>query len=132
MEHRLGFNRGEIDGIDGYAAVLLWHKYDQTGEERYLHTLLAYNVEDVVNLELLLPYAYNGLVEQEMLPFDNLPVPVKVPPAPLLQIQVQWKRYLNYVWHENREKVKFSSHLKSVSTRAESHKSGKMCMQKVG
>lgn len=82
VEHQLDLDRGELDGIDGYAAVLLWQRYDQTGDERYLHTLLAYNVEDVVNLELLLHYAYNGLVDQELLPFDTLPLPDKVPPRP--------------------------------------------------
>jgi hypothetical protein len=77
IEHAFGFDRGEVGGIDGYTAVLLWRKYEKTGDERYLNTMLAYNVEDVVNLEVLLHIAYNGLVAQEGLPFEPLPLPEK-------------------------------------------------------
>ena len=39
--------------------MLLWNEYDQRGDEKALETLLAYNVEDVVNLETLTLQAYN-------------------------------------------------------------------------
>jgi hypothetical protein len=40
-------------------AVLLWNFYRQTGEQRALDTLLAYNIMDTVNLEVLMVEAYN-------------------------------------------------------------------------
>lgn len=58
-EKQLGLYRGELDGVDGYFAVLLWQLYKRTGNERALQTLLAYNVEDTVNLERLAVEAYN-------------------------------------------------------------------------
>lgn len=45
--------------IDGYFAVFLWHDYQENGNEKALETLLAYNIEDVVNLEILMVMAYN-------------------------------------------------------------------------
>lgn len=58
-EKQLGINRGALDGVDGYFAVLLWNRYEQYNDERALETLLAYNIEDTVNLERLLVEAYN-------------------------------------------------------------------------
>jgi hypothetical protein len=58
-EKQLGLNRGNLDGVDGYFAVLLWHQYIQKNDERALETLLAYNIEDTVNLERLAIEAYN-------------------------------------------------------------------------
>jgi hypothetical protein len=58
-EKQLGIDRGELDGVDGYFAVLLWHDYVENGNDRALETLLAYNCEDVVNLERLMVTAYN-------------------------------------------------------------------------
>ena len=60
-EHRLGLNRGELDGVDGLTAVKLWHAYERSGEQRYLETLLAYNVADVLGLEFLAEYAVASL-----------------------------------------------------------------------
>lgn len=58
-EKQLGLDRGDLDGVDGYFAVLLWQMYKRTGDESALETLLAYNVEDTVNLERLAIEAYN-------------------------------------------------------------------------
>lgn len=58
-ERSLGLHRGNLDGVDGYFAVLLWQLYKETGDERALETLLAYNIEDSVNLERLAVEAYN-------------------------------------------------------------------------
>jgi len=58
-ERQLGIDRGELDGIDGFFAVLLWRDYQRNGNEKALETLLAYNAADVVNLETLLVLAYN-------------------------------------------------------------------------
>jgi hypothetical protein len=58
VERRFGISRAELDGIDGYFAVLLWKEY-QRGHQGALDTLLAYNCEDVLNLEYLMHQAYN-------------------------------------------------------------------------
>ncbi len=58
-ERQLGIGRGELEGVDGYFAVLLWNEYVQNGNPRALETLLAYNMEDTVNLERLMVTAYN-------------------------------------------------------------------------
>jgi uncharacterized protein YprB with RNaseH-like and TPR domain len=53
VEKRLGMERGELEGVDGYMAVLLWHEYLRSGDESAVETLLAYNAEDVFSLEIL-------------------------------------------------------------------------------
>lgn len=58
-EKQLGIDRGVLDGLNGYWAVLLWRDYIASGNEGALETLLAYNIEDVVNLETLMVQAYN-------------------------------------------------------------------------
>lgn len=58
-ERRFGLDRAELAGLDGYAAVLLWQEYRRSGERRVLETLLAYNIEDTVNLAPLMVHAYN-------------------------------------------------------------------------
>lgn len=58
-EKQLGIERGELNGVDGYFAVLLWREFQQTGDRKALETLLAYNIQDVINLEILMVAAYN-------------------------------------------------------------------------
>lgn len=58
-EKKLGIDRKELDGVDGYFAVLLWREFLESGNRAALDTLLAYNIEDVVNLETLMVMAYN-------------------------------------------------------------------------
>lgn len=83
-EKQLGINRGALDGVDGYFAVLLWHRYQQYNDEKALETLLAYNIEDTVNLERLLVEAYNRNLAKT--PFaEELFLPY--PPAPELPFQ---------------------------------------------
>ncbi len=57
VEKRLGLERPELDGVDGYAAVLLWREFRRSGNERALETLLAYNVADVLSLPVLARHA---------------------------------------------------------------------------
>ncbi|MFA5904695.1 MAG: ribonuclease H-like domain-containing protein [Desulfobacula sp.] len=81
-EKALGLDRGDLDGVDGYFAVLLWQDYQRNRNEKALETLLAYNIEDVVNLETLMVLAYN--MKMEKMPFSDirrLPVPM-VPEIP--------------------------------------------------
>jgi len=58
-ERALGLSRGDLDGVDGFLAVQLWDDWRRRGDRRTLETLLAYNIEDVINLELLMVHAYN-------------------------------------------------------------------------
>ncbi|GAB6192957.1 ribonuclease H-like domain-containing protein [Desulfocastanea catecholica] len=78
-EKQLGLHRGNLDGVDGYFAVLLWQQYRQNNDERALETLLAYNIEDTVNLERLAVEAYNRNVLDT--PFaSELLLPCPTPP----------------------------------------------------
>jgi uncharacterized protein YprB with RNaseH-like and TPR domain len=65
IEPRFGIHRpDEVDGMDGYMAVLLWERY-QRGDKSALDLLLTYNREDVVNLEVLMDAAFR--MERERL-----------------------------------------------------------------
>ncbi len=68
-ETALGIDRGDIKGIDGFFAVLLWNDYLKNKNQKALETLLAYNIEDVVNLEKLIIIAYNMNLRNT--PFSN-------------------------------------------------------------
>lgn len=57
VEKKLGLDRGDLDGVDGFMAVMLWREYRNTGNEKALETLLAYNAEDVLSLEFLARHA---------------------------------------------------------------------------
>lgn len=75
-ERSLGLDRRELDGVNGYFAVLLWSDYWKNGNEKALQTLLAYNVLDAVNLEVLLAMAYNlKLAETPFLASHQLKIP---------------------------------------------------------
>ena len=81
-EKALGLDRGDLDGVDGYFAVFLWHEYRKNNNEKALETLLAYNIEDVVNLETLMVTAYNMKLKET--PFNAthvLPMP-RIPEIP--------------------------------------------------
>ena len=58
-ERQLDMDRGDLSDIDGYFAVLLWDEYRRTGDQKALDTLLAYNIQDTINLENLMVTAYN-------------------------------------------------------------------------
>ncbi len=51
VESKLGIER-ELQGVNGWDAVLLWRRH-QEGDKEALATLLKYNREDVVNLKTL-------------------------------------------------------------------------------
>lgn len=81
-EKMLGIDRGELDGVDGYFAVLLWKEYENYDDPKALETLLAYNIEDTVNLELLMVEAYNLNIARTPFARDlKLPLPI-VPRTP--------------------------------------------------
>lgn len=70
-ERKLGLDRNELEGLDGYFAVLLWHEYQSTGDERALETLLAYNAADVLSMPVLMAHAYEAKLRET--PFFNAP-----------------------------------------------------------
>lgn len=76
-EKKLGLHRDELDGVDGYFAVLLWNEFIAKKNDKALDTLLAYNILDAVNLEHLMIEAYNMKVDST--PFAETH---KLPQAP--------------------------------------------------
>jgi uncharacterized protein len=77
-ERMLGIARpDEIEGVDGFMAVLLWREH-RAGNPAALDTLLRYCLEDVVNLKPLLAIAYNRLTQG--LPLDLPPIDEGVRP----------------------------------------------------
>lgn len=65
IEKQLGIHRGDdTDGLDGLDAIRLWRRYTALGDDQALETLIAYNREDVINLETLAEYAYKNLRKQ--------------------------------------------------------------------
>ncbi|MHA1900686.1 MAG: ribonuclease H-like domain-containing protein [Promethearchaeota archaeon] len=74
IENYLGISRKNrnLEGIDGKTAIYLWEEYQQTKEIRYLDTLLAYNIEDAVNLKQILYSFYNRLKGLDKLPVKSL------------------------------------------------------------
>lgn len=90
-EKKLGMDRGELADVDGYFAVLLWGDYRRRKNAKALETLLAYNAQDVVNLETLMVLAYNQHLRHT--PFSKthtLPLPTSpeipfVPHPPTIQ-----------------------------------------------
>ncbi|WP_027191682.1 ribonuclease H-like domain-containing protein [Fundidesulfovibrio putealis] len=61
-EKRFGLSRRELDGVDGWSAVLLWREFERSRSENVLETLLAYNVADVLSLEVLMAHALDELL----------------------------------------------------------------------
>lgn len=67
VERRLGIHR-DTEGVDGLAAIRLWHAY-RRGEPEALELLLRYNREDVENLEALAIKL--GVVEADATPLPG-------------------------------------------------------------
>jgi uncharacterized protein YprB with RNaseH-like and TPR domain len=63
-ERAMGLARPGLEDVDGFAAVLLWHEYRKTRNPRALETLLAYNVQDTINLQTLMIEAYQRRLEE--------------------------------------------------------------------
>lgn len=68
IERQLGISRGEeSDGLNGLDAIRLWNRFEKLGDDQALETLVAYNKEDVVNLEYLAQVAFSGLYAETYL-----------------------------------------------------------------
>lgn len=97
-ERRLGVGRPGMEEVDGHMAVLLWQEYRRHRDRRALETLLAYNVQDTVNLEALLVLAYNRQVGDT--PFAAarcLPAP-RPPRNPFAVSASLVRRFAEYRW----------------------------------
>ena len=80
-ESQLEIDRGELKDIDGFFAPLLWYDYKKNRNEKALETLLAYNIQDVLNLEHLMVIAYNLKIKDTPFYGNQLQEPV-VPEIP--------------------------------------------------
>lgn len=65
VEKILGIDRKELDGVDGWTAVILWQEYENTGERKVLETLLSYNIADVLSLEPLAHFSTTWHIEKK-------------------------------------------------------------------
>ncbi|MCX9084096.1 MAG: ribonuclease H-like domain-containing protein [Candidatus Methanoperedens sp.] len=66
IECSLGIRRSEeTEGISGFEAVHLWHKYKR-GDEEALETLIKYNIEDVENLKKIIDITYQKMMDNEV------------------------------------------------------------------
>ena len=63
-EQQLGLRRDGLDGVDGYFAIHLWNDYYYNANQKALESLLAYNIEDSINLEKLMQISYNMKVDR--------------------------------------------------------------------
>ena len=83
--------------MDGYFAVYLWNEYQRNNNDKALETLLAYNIQDVVNLETLMVLSYNLKLKET--PFNeshqlDLPSSPEIPFNPDLETIEKVKRQL--------------------------------------
>ena len=78
-EQQLGLKRYGLDGVDGYFAIHLWNDYYYNANQKALETLLAYNIEDCINLEKLMQISYNRKIDSlgfenfEKIPYTRIP-----------------------------------------------------------
>lgn len=78
-EKQLGIGRtGEVAEVDGAFAIVLWNDYIKNNNKDSLETLLSYNIEDVLNLEYLMVYAFNRHLSQ----IPRVTMPIKGPVKP--------------------------------------------------
>ena len=92
-EAQLGMGRGDLEDIDGLFAVVLWKAYLRNRDEQALETLLAYNLQDAINLESLMVTAFNLKVRQT--PFDRR-FRLVVPPTPTNPIPAHRRTIARY------------------------------------
>ncbi len=84
-EALMGIERPGDEAQSGLAALDLWSRYEEEGDEAFLLHLLRYNLRDVLSLELLAVRVYN-LVMGSHPGAMHLPVP-RQPSLDLLELQ---------------------------------------------
>jgi len=90
IEQETGLGREDgLQGVDGWFAVLLWHRHLR-GDERALPTLLRYAAEDVLGLPPLAEMTYNRL---------TAPLPLGLSPLPSTErLTIDWPYSLELLW----------------------------------
>jgi uncharacterized protein YprB with RNaseH-like and TPR domain len=83
VESKLGIQRPFEDKIKGIHAITLWDRFQQTGDRKYLQTLLAYNIEDAFSLEPILYHVYNRKRAHEGIPVKELAYQAPEIPRPV-------------------------------------------------
>jgi len=81
-ERQLGMSRGDLSEVDGFLAVYLWDRYKRKGDLKALESLLAYNVQDTINLESLMVTAYNLEIKNTPFAADKRLPDVALPENP--------------------------------------------------
>ena len=77
IEPQLNITRPNmLHDVDGFTAVLLWNEYALHGNRSALETLVAYNIEDVINLCPLAVRLYNTCLPDI---FSHLQLPEDIP-----------------------------------------------------
>ena len=70
IERSFGLIRGfQIEGLDGYDAVMLWKAYER-GDQEALDRLIQYNTADIVNLKPLMEKGYENM-KRRLLSLDE-------------------------------------------------------------
>ena len=87
-ERQLDMDRGDLKDIDGFFAVLLWDDYQKTGDQKVLETLVAYNVQDTINLENLMVTAYNMKLKDTPF-YEKLLIEESPPPANPFRVDLE-------------------------------------------
>ncbi len=78
VEGHLGLERSpEVEGLDGWDAVRLWHEHSPGS----LRQLLLYNAFDVLQLEPILRYACNAWLERLGMPAERFDLRAPAPAA---------------------------------------------------
>ena len=84
IEEDLGLSRGDdMQGVNGYTAVLLWNYYLDTKDETAIDSLVHYNLLDTINLEYLLCFSYNqyaSMYNTDKIEYNKLPIIDKYKP----------------------------------------------------
>jgi uncharacterized protein len=72
VEKMLGIKRAAaVEDMRGDDAVCLWNSFRSTGQRKYLQKLIAYNEEDIVNLQPIAEHAYSELKARAMVFFKT-------------------------------------------------------------
>jgi hypothetical protein len=86
VEQTLGLSRDpEIQGVDGFEAVRLWHRY-QRGDRAALRKLALYNLTDVVNLVGLAHIAVSQKMERACFPGTHASLELDI----IKPLDVEW------------------------------------------
>ena len=78
IEKNLGIDRQDLNDLNGFFAIHLWNEYSCNNNKKALNTLIAYNIEDTINLETLMHIGYNLKVRASGFQnFKDLEIPTK-------------------------------------------------------